>query len=62
MWSIQTRTRINFRYIDSGEACSIDGWCGCNLVPGGFGERGIEGKIAAFAMRVRIKSLVWVFV
>lgn len=48
---IQTRTRVNIHYFDSrqletdGPACLA----GMNaiLVPGGFGERGIEGKIAA---------------
>ncbi|MBU26009.1 MAG: CTP synthetase [Gammaproteobacteria bacterium] len=48
---IQTRTRINFRYIDSEdiEERGLDLMDGVDaiLVPGGFGERGIEGKIAA---------------
>ncbi len=48
---IQTRTRINFRYIDSEDIEKrglklMDG-VDAILVPGGFGERGIEGKIAA---------------
>ena len=48
---IHTRTRVNIRYIDS-ESIEKDG-AGCLadmdaiLVPGGFGERGVEGKIAA---------------
>ncbi len=47
---IQTRTRITFRYIDSEdiEKRGVDMLEGVDaiLVPGGFGERGIEGKIA----------------
>ena len=46
---IQTRTRVNFRYIDSEdiEKRGLDLLDGADaiLVPGGFGERGIEGKI-----------------
>ena len=46
---IQTRTRVNFRYIDSEdiEKRGLDLLDGVDaiLVPGGFGERGIEGKI-----------------
>ena len=48
---IQTRTRVKFRYIDSEdiEKFGLDLLDGVDaiLVPGGFGERGIEGKIAA---------------
>ena len=48
---IHTRTRVNIKYMDSekieqqgiGELENVD----AILVPGGFGERGIEGKIAA---------------
>ena len=48
---IQTSTKVNINYVDSedietkGTAClnNID----AILVPGGFGERGIEGKISA---------------
>ena len=48
---IHTETRVDIRYVDSeviereGAEClaDVDGI----LVPGGFGERGIEGKIAA---------------
>ena len=48
---IRTRTRVNIRYVDS-EEIEAQGTVGLNtvdaiLVPGGFGERGIEGKIAA---------------
>jgi CTP synthase len=48
---IHTETRVNITYIDS-EDIENDG-IGCLdgvdaiLVPGGFGERGVEGKIAA---------------
>jgi len=46
---IQNRTRVNIRYVDS-ERISTDGiglldGVDAILVPGGFGERGIEGKI-----------------
>ena len=48
---IQTRTKVNIRYVDSemielegnGELEGVD----AILVPGGFGERGTEGKISA---------------
>ena len=51
---IQTRTRVNIEYIDSEELerkgiakvkafAKLDGI----LVPGGFGKRGVEGKILA---------------
>ncbi len=48
---IHNRTRVNVRYIDSetltdGDVSSLDG-CSAILVPGGFGERGVEGKIVA---------------
>jgi CTP synthase len=48
---IRTRTRVNILYLESediqtqGTACLND--VDAILVPGGFGERGIEGKIAA---------------
>jgi CTP synthase len=48
---IQTRTRVNIHYFDSEKIDSEggDALVGMDaiLVPGGFGERGIEGKIAA---------------
>ncbi len=48
---IQTRTRVRIRYIESQdiEKDGIGALAGVDaiLVPGGFGERGIEGKIAA---------------
>jgi CTP synthase len=48
---IQTRTRVNILYLEA-EELERDGVGALNevdavLVPGGFGERGIEGKIAA---------------
>jgi CTP synthase len=47
---IQTRTKVNIRYIDSErfeqEGVDLDG-VDAILVPGGFGERGVEGKITA---------------
>ncbi|WJW76594.1 CTP synthase [Thiohalobacter sp. IOR34] len=48
---IHTRTRVNIQYVDSeeiersGTAC-LEG-VDAILVPGGFGERGVEGKIRA---------------
>jgi CTP synthase len=50
---IQTRTRVNIRYVDSelvdkqgtGLLADVD----AILVPGGFGERGVEGKIKAIS-------------
>jgi len=57
---IQSHTRVNIEYIDS--ETIIDNGTGCLegkdgiLVPGGFGSRGVEGKIAAvqFARENRI--------
>ncbi len=49
---IQTLTKVNITYIDS-ETIEADGGIDCLkgmdaiLVPGGFGERGVEGKIKA---------------
>jgi len=48
---IQTRTRVNIHYFDS-ERLEEEGLSRLEgmdaiLVPGGFGERGVEGKIAA---------------
>lgn len=48
---VHTRTKVNIQYIDSedieqnGTACLHD--ADAILVPGGFGDRGIEGKIQA---------------
>jgi CTP synthase len=60
---IKTRTRVNVHYIEStdiearGTGC-LDGMDAV-LVPGGFGERGIEGKIQAvrYAREKRIPYL-----
>ncbi len=54
---IKSRTRVNVHFIEStdietrGTGC-LDGMDAI-LVPGGFGERGIEGKIAGRALRAR---------
>lgn len=60
---IRTRSRVNIRYIDS-EKLESEGFASLNgvnaiLVPGGFGIRGIEGKIAAakYARENRIPYL-----
>ncbi|HHS83478.1 MAG TPA: CTP synthase [Gammaproteobacteria bacterium] len=60
---IHTRTRVNIAYVDSeqieteGVSC-LEGM-GAILVPGGFGKRGVEGKITAvrFARENRIPYL-----
>ncbi|WP_294947674.1 CTP synthase [Sulfurivirga sp.] len=48
---IHTRTRVNIHYLDSEELEKTGTDCLADmdaiLVPGGFGERGVEGKIAA---------------
>jgi CTP synthase len=48
---IQTRTRVNIHYFDSErferEGTTVLEQMDAILVPGGFGERGVEGKIAA---------------
>ncbi|HUG72489.1 MAG TPA: CTP synthase [Steroidobacteraceae bacterium] len=60
---IRTRTRVNVHYIESTdiELRGVAGLEGMDavLVPGGFGERGIEGKIAAvrFAREKQIPYL-----
>jgi CTP synthase len=60
---IHTATRVNIHYVDSEslEAGDTGGLQGMDaiLVPGGFGERGIEGKIRAigFARQNRIPYL-----
>ncbi|VAW58232.1 CTP synthase [hydrothermal vent metagenome] len=48
---IQNKARVHIKYIDSemlesGDTSLLDGLDGI-LVPGGFGKRGVEGKIAA---------------
>ncbi|MDD9883197.1 MAG: CTP synthase [Gammaproteobacteria bacterium] len=60
---IHTRTRVNIDYIDSGEVESkgaeILAHADAILIPGGFGERGIEGMVAAagYARRNNIPYL-----
>lgn len=48
---IHTKTKVNIHYIDSEEIEKSDIGClkemDAILVPGGFGERGVEGKISA---------------
>ncbi len=48
---IHTRTRVNIHYVDSErletEGCEELATMDAILVPGGFGERGIEGKVRA---------------
>ena len=48
---IHTRSRVNIRYIDSEsierEGVGLLGEVDAILVPGGFGKRGVEGKIKA---------------
>ena len=60
---IHTRTQVNIHYLDS-ERIEREGTVGLErmdaiLVPGGFGERGIEGKISAvqFARERKIPYL-----
>ncbi len=60
---IQTRSRVRITYIDSEDIARLgtDALAGMDaiLVPGGFGERGIEGKIKAveYARRNQIPYL-----
>ena len=60
---IHTRTKVNIKYIDSEqvEKEGVDCLAGVDaiLVPGGFGERGVEGKIETvrFAREQRIPYL-----
>ncbi|WP_369602251.1 CTP synthase [Hahella sp. SMD15-11] len=60
---IHTRTRVNMRYIDSErverEGVGILEGVDAILVPGGFGERGVEGKIRTvqYAREKRIPYL-----
>ncbi len=60
---IHTRTKVKIKYIDSEslDAGSLDALTGVDaiLVPGGFGIRGVEGKIAAvnYARENRIPYL-----
>jgi CTP synthase len=60
---IRTRTRVNIQYVESEDIQTAGVGClqevDAVLVPGGFGERGIEGKIAAvkFAREKKIPYL-----
>ena len=60
---IQTRTRVNIHYVDSEDIEQAGTEClegmDAILVPGGFGKRGIEGKILAarFARENRVPYL-----
>jgi CTP synthase len=60
---IKTRTRVNILYMESEEIQTAGTSClndvDAILVPGGFGERGIEGKIAAvkFAREKKVPYL-----
>jgi len=60
---IHTRTRVNIDYIDSGDiesnGADILAHADAILIPGGFGERGIEGMVAAagYARRNNIPYL-----
>jgi CTP synthase len=60
---IRTRTRVNIQYVESEDIQNAGTGClqevDAVLVPGGFGERGIEGKIAAvkFAREKKIPYL-----
>ncbi|MCS6948689.1 MAG: CTP synthase [Steroidobacteraceae bacterium] len=60
---LKTRTRVNIHYIESTDIESRGTHClkdmDAILVPGGFGERGIEGKIEAirFAREQRVPYL-----
>ncbi len=60
---LQTRTQIDIRYVESGQI-ETDGTACLNdvdaiLVPGGFGDRGVEGKIKTvrFARENRVPYL-----
>ncbi|WP_347554022.1 CTP synthase [Robbsia sp. KACC 23696] len=64
--SIHTKTRVNIEYIDSeeiekdsGAAVAMLSHLDAILVPGGFGQRGTEGKIAAirFARESKVPYL-----
>ena len=48
---IKTRTRVNIKYVESGQLEAGDttalGDVDAVLIPGGFGDRGVEGKVTA---------------
>jgi CTP synthase len=54
---MHTESKVNIHYIDSEDierdGCAVLEKMDAILVPGGFGKRGTEGKIAAIAMRAR---------
>jgi CTP synthase len=60
---IHTRTRVRIQYVDAEEIARSGAECLAGtdaiLVPGGFGERGVEGKIEAvhYALRHRVPYL-----
>jgi len=60
---LHTHTRVKIRYIESetleSQGTRVLQGADCILVPGGFGERGIEGKIAAvkFAREKKVPYL-----
>jgi len=60
---MKTQTQVNIRYVDAEdvEHKGVELLAGCNgiLVPGGFGQRGIEGKIMAaqYAREAKIPYL-----
>ncbi len=59
---IHTRTKVKIHYVDSEEieakgVTALEGMDAV-LVPGGFGKRGIEGKIAAVRLRPREQGAV----
>ena len=60
---IRTRTRVNIEYVESENIQTPGRRRALNdvdaiLVPGGFGERGIEGKIAGGEVRAREEGAV----
>jgi len=62
---IHTRTKIDLRYVDAETLeNTTEPLFGSDaiLVPGGFGERGIEGKIQAIRYAREKKIPFWVFV
>ena len=54
---VRTRTRVNIQFVEATDVEKHGTGClegvDAILVPGGFGERGIEGKIAAIKLRAR---------
>ena len=63
---IQTRTKVNITYIDSTDVIDKGAEVLANqdaiLVPGGFGERGVEGKIMTVQYARENKIPYWVSV